>query len=71
MFAPHYAAPMPRRLASAVSLRLGAAADSEVIGALQPGDIFEVLELAGANAWGTAAGTGQVGYILASALGDS
>jgi hypothetical protein len=71
VFAPHYAAPMPRRLAAAVSLRSGPSADSDVIGALQAGDVFDVLELAGINAWGTAAGSGLVGYIEAAALDTS
>jgi hypothetical protein len=33
-----------------------------------PGDLFEVLEYAGDDAWGIAPGQGQVGYIAAAAL---
>ncbi|RYY26439.1 MAG: SH3 domain-containing protein [Sphingomonadales bacterium] len=68
VFAPHYAAPMPREIATAVSLRAKPAADSEILVELNAGDVFEVLELAGTNAWGVAPGTGLVGYIHASAL---
>lgn len=70
VFAPHYAAPMPRMLAEAAELRLSAAPDSEVLAQLAAGDAFEVLELAGSHAWGVAPGPGLVGYIAASALAD-
>jgi hypothetical protein len=56
VFAPHYASPMPRALARAVALRAGP---------------FEVLELAGINAWGVAATPRLVGYIDADALGEA
>ena len=71
VFAPHYAAPMPRTLGAATELRLSAAADSEVLATLAAGDVFEVLELAGNHAWGVAPGSGLVGYIAASALVDT
>ncbi|MBC9031437.1 SH3 domain-containing protein [Sphingomonas sp. JC676] len=70
VFAPHYAAPMPRTLSAAISLRAASAADSEILAQLPQGDVFEVLELAGGNAWGVARGPGLVGYIDAGALGD-
>ncbi|NIJ20176.1 hypothetical protein FHS95_001868 [Sphingomonas naasensis] len=70
VFAPHYAAPMPRTLAVATDLRLSGAADSEVLATLAAGDLFEVLEFAGDHAWGVAPGSGLVGYIAASALAD-
>jgi hypothetical protein len=59
---------MPRELARPIALRAGPDADSEVLAQLQAGDRFEVLELAGANAWGVAAAASLVGYIDASAL---
>ncbi len=68
VFAPHYAAPMPRTIAETVSLRAGPTADADVLCDLKPGDDFEVLELAGTNAWGVAPGVGLVGYIAASVL---
>nr|WP_218625147.1 SH3 domain-containing protein [Sphingomonas sp. dw_22] len=71
VFAPHYAAPMPRMLSSATALRAAAPADSDVIAQLSAGGVFEVLELAGGNAWGVARGPGLVGYIDAGALGGA
>lgn len=68
VFAPHYAAPMQRTLARATALRAARTSDAEVLAQLQPGDAFEVLEFAGANAWGTAPGVGLVGYIDAASL---
>ena len=70
VFAPHYAAPMPRTLSTAISLRAAPATDSEILAQLAQGDVFEVLELAGSNAWGVARVPGLVGYIDAGALGD-
>jgi hypothetical protein len=70
VFAPHYAAPMPRTLSVPADLRLSAAADSEVLAKLAAGDVFEVLELAGSHAWGVAPAAGLVGYIPASSLAD-
>ena len=71
VFAPHYAAPMPRTLATTAELRESAAADSEVLASLNAGDVFEVLELAGNHAWGVAPTAGIVGYIPAAALADA
>lgn len=68
VFAPHYAAPMPRNLIASAELRLSAAGDSEVLACLAAGDIFEVLEFAGNHAWGVAPKAGLVGYIPASVL---
>ena len=68
VFAPHYAAPMPREIRDSVTLRAAPGRDSEVLATLSPGDVFEVLELAGTNAWGVAPGFALVGYIDASSL---
>jgi hypothetical protein len=68
VFAPHYAAPLTRRLARPVSLREGPKADSPVMTELKPGESFDILEFAGANAWGVASAAGLVGYIDAAAL---
>ncbi|MFD1844817.1 SH3 domain-containing protein [Sphingomonas qilianensis] len=69
VFAPHYAAPMAVILTQDASLREAAAADAAEIAQLMAGDTFEVLELAGMNAWGLAPAQGLVGYILADAIG--
>ncbi len=66
VFAPHYAAPMPRTLARPATLRDAPAGES--IAELAAGDVFEVLELSGSRAWGTAPKAKLVGYIDATAL---
>jgi hypothetical protein len=71
VFAPHYAAPMPRVLTNSAELRSGSARDSDVLATLASGDTFEVLEFAGDHAWGVAPDVGLVGYIPAAALADS
>ncbi|UZK67238.1 SH3 domain-containing protein [Sphingomonas sp. M1-B02] len=71
VFAPHYAAPLPRTLLVATTLRCASPIDSEVMAQLAAGETFEVLELAGVHAWGVAPTHGLVGYIPATAIGDS
>lgn len=66
VFAPHYAAPMPRTLVRAATLRAAPAGES--IAELAAGDVFEVLELSGDRAWGVAPGAKRVGYLDAAAL---
>jgi hypothetical protein len=68
VFAPHYASPMPMGVAIEVALREGPEGNSTVMALLHPHEIFEVLELAGDNAWGIALGHGLVGYVNADAL---
>ena len=68
MFAPHYAAPMPRRIVAEVVLYGADGADAPILTTVQPGDIFEVLDLAGGKAWGIAVAQNLVGYIDAAAL---
>jgi len=68
VFAPHYAAPMPRRIAVQAPLLAKGVEDSAVLAKLRPGEIFEVLDLAGGNAWGIAVAHNLVGYIDAAAL---
>lgn len=70
IFAPHYAAPMPRTVAAAVDLRVEPGAEAEILARLEPGEIFEVLELAGNYAWGVAPARKLVGYIDAKALDE-
>lgn len=70
VFAPHYAAPMPRVLRAAAILRAAPAADSETLAELAAGDGFELLEIAGDRAWGVAPGPGLVGYVPAAALAE-
>lgn len=51
-----------------VSLQSTRDAASEVVADLASGDSFEVLELAGSNAWGIAPMQGLVGYVDRTAL---
>ena len=66
VFAPHFAAPLACRLAHGTALR--DAPSGEALATLSAGEPFEVLELAGATAWGRAPGPGLVGYLDRSAL---
>ena len=68
VFAPHYAAPMPRRIAVEASLLASTEGDAAVLAMLRPGDIFEVLDIAGGNAWGIAVAHNLVGYVAEAAL---
>ena len=68
VFAPHYAAPMPRRVGVGAPLLASAEVDAATLAMLRPGEIFEVLDLAGGNAWGIATSHNLVGYVDAAAL---
>ncbi len=68
VFAPHYAAPVAYVVAAAVPLRATKEADADVLAQLAAGDVFEVLELSAGNAWGSAPGSGLVGYVDAAQL---
>jgi hypothetical protein len=49
-------------------LRASDAEDSAILATMRAGEIFEVLDLAGGNAWGIAVAHNLVGYIDAAAL---
>ncbi|MEO9132402.1 MAG: SH3 domain-containing protein [Sphingomonas sp.] len=68
VFAPHYAAPMPRRIITEASLLASPEAGAAILATLRPGEIFEVLDIAGGNAWGIALAHNLVGYVDAAAL---
>lgn len=64
VFVPHYAVPMPRAAkADGAALRRTAGADAEVLTTLASGDVFNVLDIAGAWAWGQQGEDGFVGYV--------
>nr|WP_139810067.1 SH3 domain-containing protein [Sphingomonas azotifigens] len=71
VFAPHYAAPMPRVIHFETALRISSKGAEPALTTLHKGDVFEVLEIAGTHAWGVAPGPGLVGYVDASALGET
>lgn len=66
MFAPHYAVAMACVVTRAAALE--AAPGGEYLAALQAGDPFELLELAGDHGWGIAGAHGLVGYCDRTAL---
>jgi hypothetical protein len=70
VFAPHYAAPLPRQVVTATELRAERATDAPRLAALAAGDLFEMLDVTGGSAWGVASASGLVGYVDAAALGD-
>jgi hypothetical protein len=69
VFVPHYAAPMPRKIAvGGASLLVANRADSEVRETLAAGTVFNVLDMAGNWAWGQVGEDGCVGYLPLEAL---
>ena len=68
LFAPHYAAPMPRMALAATMMRKAAAHDSEAVSQLLPGEDFATLDVAGGWAWGYSLHDHYVGYVLADGL---
>jgi hypothetical protein len=68
-FVPHYAVPMPYRVAAAgASLRCAARSDAEKISALPARGTFDVLDVAGGWAWGQYGEDGPVGYVALAEL---
>ena len=68
VIASHYAEPLRRRLKSARDLRHAAATDADLIGRLQPGDAFELLDDTGGWAWGYGGADRRVGYVRSELL---
>lgn len=68
VFAPHYAAPVPRVVAEPAELRLAREQGSEVLVMLGPGAPFDLLDVMGDDAWGVAPDAQLVGYIDAALL---
>jgi hypothetical protein len=69
VIASHYAEPLLRTLTAAVEFRRAATVEADVIGRLQPGDKFELLDDTGGWAWGYAGADRRVGYVRSEALG--
>ncbi|WP_256926638.1 SH3 domain-containing protein [Sphingomonas sp. TZW2008] len=70
VFAPHYAEAVPFRLVHDAALRADRKPDGGVLVTLHAGDVFELLDVTGAIAWGVAPASGFVGYLDADALGQ-
>ncbi len=67
-FVPHYAVPMPHAIKPGAALRALGSAESEVIMELPAGETFNVLDIAGAWAWGQLGEEGRVGYVALDML---
>ena len=68
-FAPHYAAPLPRRVTGGpVALRTTPADDAEVVTTLADGAGFALLDTTGGWSWGYADDGHLVGYLPAGSL---
>jgi hypothetical protein len=76
-FVPHYAVPLPRKVAAGgAALRNGSRADAETLAQLPAGSMFDVLDIAGLTAWGQAVdqsgnAPGLVGYVALEALEEA
>jgi hypothetical protein len=69
IFVPHYAVPMPHRvIAQDAALRRTGRDDGEVLAEIEAGAVFNVLDIAGALAWGQVGEDGLVGYVPIAAL---
>lgn len=68
VFAPHYAASVPRIVVTATPLRQGADLQSGDLAELAVGNVFEVLEFVKGRAWGRSPAHDLVGYVDADAL---
>lgn len=62
-FVPHYAVPMPHTVRAGAVLRANGHKDADVITPLPGGATFNVLDIAGAWAWGQLGDDGVVGYV--------
>ena len=65
----HYVVPQPRPIGGAdVELKLAPRDDGETVTTLKAGSYFEVMDFAGAWAWGCCGPDGPTGYVPASVL---
>lgn len=70
VFAPHYAAPVPRVVTATTELRAERERDSAVLATLDSGLSFELLDVTGDDAWGVATDVRLVGYLDVGLLGE-
>ncbi len=69
VFAPHYAEHVMRTAIAASAIRQSSRLDSEQLGQLAPGDVFELYEISSEQGWGRSVASGVVGFVDAAALG--
>lgn len=67
-FVPHYAVPMPHAARAGVVLRTTARDDADAVLTLPEDGTFNVLDIAGAWAWGQLGEDGPVGYVALAQL---
>jgi hypothetical protein len=70
VIASHYAEPLKRVVTAPATLRDAPAEDASVIGQLQPGQRFELLDDSLGWAWGYAGKEKRVGYVRSDALSN-
>jgi hypothetical protein len=68
VIASHYAKPLERRLKSPAALLVAPSGDAAVLGQLNAGDRFEMLEDSVGWAWGYGGADRKVGYVPSDAL---
>jgi hypothetical protein len=68
VIASHYAAPLSMQVAATESLRFAPADDAEMIGKVEPGEPFEMLDNSLGWAWGYAGPDRRVGYLPSEAI---
>jgi len=70
LFAPHYAAPMPRAALATAFLRSAPSESAEAVSQLLPGEGFAALEITAGWAWGYSLHDHYVGYVEVAHLGE-
>jgi len=68
LFAPHYAAPMPRVASGSAMIRTAPGDDAEAASQILPGEEFAVLDVVAGWAWGYSKHDHYVGYVAADSL---
>ncbi len=69
VIASHYAEPVERHLVTAGALRAGPSIDAAIIGQLDAGSHFALLDDTLGWAWGYAGSDRHVGYVESAAIG--
>lgn len=67
-FVPHYAVPMAATLPHGADLLASLKSDAPTLASLPAGGAFDVLDIAGAWAWGECPASGLVGYVALGRL---
>ena len=68
MIASHYAEPVDRAITTATELRAAPSEDGEIVGTLEPGEPFAMLDDTLGWSWGYAGRDRRVGYVKSEAV---